>query len=234
VKKPFNEQDILNLLTSLKTAENNYPSDMIKSRRDMFMKQAAAMVVLAGAGGNGASASGNAQGAVSGTTTGTAGSLTISSLLETALVVALVVEAGVATYIYRDKISDFIKSTLSPKVEQTTNPPDDSSLEVPAVIEETATATMEETATVTVTSVETPAPPNLSTPAGSVGGSNNDANSNGVENVQATATPDPKDNPGLHLGQTKQPTQDPNLDYPNSNSNKKKDNNNSNKKDKNK
>lgn len=215
MKKPFSDQDVLNLLTNLKGAESSYPSEMIESRRDMFMKQAAAMTVLAGAGGNGSSAAGNAQTSASGTATSTAGgSVTVNGLLEIALVVAIVVEAGVATFIYRDKITDFINSTLSQKDEQTANPPEDSSSGVSAVIEETATATAEETGTVTVTvtSVATPTPPSLYVPAGGNGSSNSDA--------QATATPDPKSNPGLHLGQTKQPTEDPNLDSQNNNSNK--------------
>ena len=213
MKKPFSDQDVLNLLTNLKSAESSYPSEMIESRRDVYMKQAAAMAVLAGAGGNGASAAGNAQmSAASSASTSTAsGGLTISGLLETALVVAIVVEAGIVTYIYRDRISDFIKSTLSPRVEQTANPPDGSLIGVPAVASETTTA--EETVTVTVTSMETPTPPDLSAPAG-------DNNSNSDSEVQAT--PDPTDNPGLHLGQTKQPTKD---SSPNGQNNTNKDNN---------
>ena len=213
MNKPFNDQDVLNLLTNLKSAESSYPSEMIESRRDVYMKQAAAMAVLAGAGGNGASAAGNAQmSAASSASTSTAsGGLTISGLLETALVVAIVVEAGIVTYIYRDRISDFIKSTLSPRVEQTANPLDGSLISVPAVARETTTA--EETITVTVTSMETPTPPDLSAPAG-------DNNSNSDSEVQAT--PDPTDNPGLHLGQTKQPTKD---SSPNGQNNTNKDNN---------
>ena len=217
MKKPFSDQDVLNLLTNLKSAESSYPSEMIESRRDVYMKQAAAMAVLAGAGGNGASAAGNAQmSAASSASTSTAsGGLTISGLLETALVVAIVVEAGIVTYIYRDRISDFIKSTLSPRVEQTANPPDGSLIGVPAVASETATAPAEETVTVTVTSMETPTPPDLSAPAG-------DNNSNSDSEVQATTTPNPNDNSGLHLGQTKQPTKD---SSPNGQNDNKKDKN---------
>jgi len=213
MKNKISDQDVLNLLTSLKNTENNYPSDMIQSRRDTYMKQAAAMAVLvgAGAGGNGASASGNAQTTTSGAVTG--GSVSIGKLLETALVVALVIEAGIATYVYRDKIAEFFNSTFSSKIEQTANPPDDSS---PGILasEEASSVTPNGTSTITVT--ETPTPSVTSIPAA---GDNNNIENNSAngESVNITSTPDPNGDSGLHIGQTKQPTKDTDPDKKNDN-----------------
>jgi len=105
MKNKISDQDVLNLLSNLRNAENNYPSDMIKSRRDSYIKQAAVMMALAGVGGNGATQTGTNQAAIS---NATGSSLAAGKLIEIALIVALVVEAGVAAYFYRDKIADFL------------------------------------------------------------------------------------------------------------------------------
>ena len=129
----------------------------------------------------------------------------MGKLLETALVVAIVAEAGVAGYIYRDKIADFINSRLNPKVETVASPISNNS-----IIEEPSTETPEGTATET----ETPVPSFTALPE-------NNNNSNGQTPIQpagAVSTPAPTDDkPGLHLGQTKQPTSEPNSDTKNNN-----------------
>jgi hypothetical protein len=199
MKNRTSDQDVLKLLTGLKNAEGNYPTDMIQTRREMFVKQAAAMAVMAKAASNSAGTSGSGQGAASsaGGTAGTAGtSLSISTLLETALVIAIVVEAGVATYFYRDKIAEFISSNLSPKVEHVASPPG-SSLSDTLTGEASSTETPE--GTVVVTETDTLTPPVRILPAA------NGATNSGV-GTQVVSTPTPDDHPGLHLGQTKQPT----------------------------
>jgi len=215
MKSKVSDKDVLQLFTSLKSMENGYPQNLIESRRDNFTKQAAAMLVLMKVGRNGASSTGRA--AASTTTNSTpavGGGMSMSTLLETVLVVALVVEAGVAAYIYRDKIAEFFNSTFRPKVEQTTNPNNNPSPDLVTNDESTAefTKTPEATLTVTGTSlvIDTPVPSGLINSTSQ----NNDQNGG----VQPGSTPVPTDgNSGLHLGQTKQPTQDPN--YNNSNKN---------------
>jgi hypothetical protein len=177
--------------------DNYYPSYMMVSRRDSYIKQAAAMMALAGAGGNGATKPGNNQATISNTT---GSNLATGKLIQIALIVALVVEAGVAAYIYRDKIADFINSSLSPKVETVASPPAGDSQE-PVANEQASTETPDASATYTVT--ETPAPSATLIPA---------AGNDDGGNVQVGSTPDPNDNPGLHLGQTKQPTDDSDKD----------------------
>jgi hypothetical protein len=218
MKNRVSDQDVLNLLTNLKNAEGTYPSDMARSRRDMYIKQAAAMAVLGSGGGNGAVSTQSGQASLA----SAAGSgLSLGKVLEIALVVALAVEAVLAAYIYRNEIANFINTALSPKVELTSDPAAAASpaSDVQAGAEPSTEGTAS-IAPVTVTGTSTPPSALLPAPGSTNSGS---AGGGGVQ-VQVTSTPDPtKVDPGLHLGQTKQPTQAPNTD------NKKTDNNSSNK-----
>lgn len=220
MKHELKEQDVANLLSGLKQAEQNYPSDLMDSRREMFAKQvAAALVMINTTGGSGASSAGGSSttgGSASSTGTSVATGIgsSVGTILETALVVAIVVEAGVATYIYRDKIANFINSRLSPKTELVTNTPNDLNLpvtgdgipsDISPTLTETVTSTPSPSVTVSLTS---------SLPQG-----NNDTNpTTGGTQVNATPTPD-DGNSGLHLGQTKQPTTQPQNDTNNGNNN---------------
>lgn len=217
MKNKVSDQDVLNLLTGLKNAEGSYPSDMARSRRDMYIKQAAAMAVLGSGGGNGAVSTRNGQT----TLASAAGSgLSLGKVLEIALVVALAVEAAVAAYIYRDEIAEFINSTLSPKVEEIASPTAASPSSNVQTGIEPSTNVPAGIVPVTVTGTSTPLSPLLPVPGSTNGVS---TGGSGVQ-VQVTSTPAPtKDDPGLHLGQTKQPTQAPGTD------NKKNDNNSNNK-----
>ncbi len=200
MKQKFSDKDILGLLSNLKNAENNYPSEMIQSRRDLYRKQAAGMAVLVKTTGNGTMA-GNGESA-------NAGPASLGTFLEIALVIMIVVEAGIAAYIYRDQIADFINSTLPPKVEVDVYPPKDSTstpVVLPAAGEELDTATPTAlpidtpaiTVTVTGTAIDTaPATPLLTLAP------------EGLENAQVTdqqiqsTPPPPRDNPGNHYGNT--------------------------------
>lgn len=215
MKSKMSDQDVLNLLSNLKNSESDYPSDMILPRRDMYIKQAATMAVLTNTGGNGGATTSSSQASTSGTASS---GFSIGTVLETALVVALVIEAGVVAYIYRDEISDFINSALSPNVVTVASPPSGSSSGI-MPSEEAAS----ETPDGTVTFTDTPLPSETLFPAAD----NSHSENGGESSVQATTTPNPNDGPGLHLGQTKQPTKDPN-------ENNKDSNNDSNDKDKNK
>jgi len=203
VKQKFSDKDSVGLLSNLKNAENNYPSEMIQSRRDLYKKQAAAMAVLVKTTGNGtiAGAGGSAN----------AGPASLGTFLEVALVIMIVVEAGVAAYIYRDQIADFINSTLSPKVEVDADPPKDSistPVVLPAAGEELDTATPTAlpidtptiTMTVTGTAIDTP-PATLLPTLAPVGLEDTQVTD---EQLQSTPPP-PRDNPGNHYGNTPKP-----------------------------
>lgn len=221
MKSKISDNDVLQLLTTLKSSKNNYPQDMIESRRDSFTKQAAAMAILMKAGGTGANATGTGQAASaasttsSGAATASAGA-SIGTILETVLVVAIVIETGVAAYAYREKIAEFINSTFGSKVEQVANPPDNSSIDF-VISDEPASETPDETPTVT----ETPLPPGFTPPAQA--DNNDNSNESGTTgNTQVASTPDPNDGNGLHLGQTKQPTKEPEKNNINDSKDKKK------------
>jgi hypothetical protein len=203
VKQEFSDKDILELLSNLKNAENNYPLEMIQSRRDLYKKQAATMAVLVKTTGNGTMAGDGGS--------ANAGPASLGTFLEVALVIMIVVEAGVAAYIYRDQIADFIHSTLSPKVEVEVDPLRDSTstpVLLPAAGEELDTATPTAlpidtpTITVTVTGTATDTPPATSLPT---------LVPEGLEDTQVTdeqiqSTPPPsRDNPGNHYGNTPKP-----------------------------
>lgn len=200
MKQKFSDADVVHLLTNLKDAGNGYPAEMIRSRREAYIKQAAAMSALVNTAGDGT---------MGGTSGGAStGSASLGTLLEIALVTMIVVEAGAAAYVYRDQIADFFNSTLAPKVEVVSSPPGSFPSEIPAS-EETSTMTPVITATFTVTVTGTPAPVVTISPAAETVGDGITASADSAD-VQIVSTPNPKDkdNSGLHLGQTKQPTKD--------------------------
>ncbi len=214
MRSKISDKDVLRLFTSLKSAESTYPQDMIQSRRERFAKQAAAMAALMKAGGNGTGSTGTSQTAASagsGSTTAIVGGMSVGSLLETVLVIAIVAEAGVAAYVYREKIAEFINSTFGPKVEQTANPNNNSSPSLIATDDATPEITESPMATPTAVVTQTVTPLGFIDPL-SVDSQEN----NGDGSTQAVAsTPNPsnqnnpdKNNNGLHLGQTKQPTKE--------------------------
>ena len=205
MKNRISEKDVLQLLTSLKNSDNSYPKDMIESRRSNFAKQAAAMAVLMEAGVSGANSTSAGQSAStastasSGSSAAGIGGASMGKILETALVIAIIAEAGVAAYIYREKIAEFFNSIFNPQAEQVANPPNNS----PDLNSNSQPGTEFSTETPVVTVSETPIPPGY-TPAVQA-----DDSDNGDSQVSSTPAPTNDDN-GLHLGQTKQPTKQPN------------------------
>jgi len=217
MKSKFSETDVLNLLGGLKNAENNYPSDMISSRRAAYIKQAASMgfAVKAGKNGNGTQATSSAPGA------GSIAAPAIGKVLEIALAIVILAEAGVVTYLYRKQISEWINNLISPRIEQGVNPTDDllSPLaSTPDDNTETATATATDTPVVTVTVTN-------GTPAPFTAPNENSSSETSGTNDQIEATPVPQDNPGNHYGntpkpdRTKEPSPNNNNDNNNSNNN---------------
>lgn len=193
------DRDILRLLARLKNVEEGYPADAMMTRREVYVKQAAAAAVLIQARENDLNARGNDH--PSGAGGAGAGSSSMSMWLEAALVTVIVVEAGIATYIHREKIADFIDSALFPnKIEQVSNPPDAPSLPVviPITGDETEAAPPVPAFmfTVIVTVSATGASASTLTPK---------AVTNEEGAAEVLSTPAPGDNPGLHLGQTPKP-----------------------------
>jgi len=201
------DKDVLQLLTTLKSSQNNYPQDMIESRRDSFTKQAAAMAILVKAGVNGTNATGTGLAEAtesttsSGAATASAGA-SIGTILETVLVIAIVIETGVAAYAYREKIAEFINSTFGPKVEQVANPLENPSSNFIASDEITADIP-EETPNGTPTITVTPLPPGYTPPVQADNNNNNGSSDSG--NTQVASTPDPNDKPGNRYGNTPKP-----------------------------
>lgn len=200
MKSKVSDKDVLQLLTSLKGTDSAYPQALIDSRKDSFKKQAAAMAILAKAGSSSATSTGASQTATSATaanTTAAASGVTMSTVLETALIIAIAAEASVATYIYRNKIADFFRSTFGPQVTQTAKQSSPSD----TLAENTSTA---ETPSETPIVTETPLPPQY-TPTTQI-----DTSKENDTQPMSASTPTPDDGNGLHLGQTKQPTSEPN------------------------
>jgi hypothetical protein len=157
MKKGFSEQEVLELLDHLKSAGNEYPSDMIRSRREVFIKQAAAITMLTGpSGGMGAVQPG-----------------VFLQVWNLSLWAGFGDRTGARAgggsrrhgiYLPRT-IADFVNSTLFPKTERTAVPPRIPPLKpavIPAMGEEDATETSEAvptltsspTAIVTVTAIQ--------------------------------------------------------------------------------
>jgi len=197
VKQKFSEQEILRLLSNLKNAENNYPLEMIQSRRDMFIQQAAAITVSSRTAGTGTNSGGDSGLRASGKPG--AGSSSLGMFLEAALVITIALEAGVAAYIYRDKIYDFINTTFSPKVEVATYPTDEFAVTPDDLPVTGGEPSAEPTVTLTVTVTLTDTPPPLLVATESY----EDKTNNAVK--EAVSTPTPQENPGNHFGNTPKP-----------------------------
>lgn len=204
MNKELKDRDVLRLLTRLKNVEVGYPTDAMTTRREAYIKQAAAVAALIQARENDLNARGDGNSPGGGGAGAASSSMTM--WLEAALVTVIVVEAGIATYIHREKIADFIDSALFPnKVEHVSNPPDESPslpVVIPITGKETEAATPVPAFTFTVTVSATGASATTLTPEAAEAVIN-ETNEEGAAEV--LSTPAPGDNPGLHLGQTPKP-----------------------------
>ena len=195
MKPAISNKDVLQLLTVLKNSRDNNPQGSLESRREMFTKQAAAMAVLMKAGING----------VNTTSGSTSIGPSIGTFLETALAIVIIVEAGVAVYMYRERIAKFFSSTFGSNAEQIINPTVNSFTEKIATLESTPLSTAK---IPTVKVVATSTPPDFIPVVTANTNENNSVEDPGTG--QVTSTPDPGgSNNGLHLGQTKQPSKQP-------------------------
>ncbi len=175
------DQDIVRLLTELKDVPGEYPENMFVARRQSFLKQMNDMNLSMG-GNHGIQPSSR--------------SPAISTLLETALIVAIVAEAGVMTYLYRDKLGNFFRDiTINPKVEDAT----------PAPIIPTSLKLLEISPSPVLSSTMLTASPTeiTETPTSTVNPAMMNNNSSATPEIGTT--PVPKGNNGHHYGQTPKP-----------------------------
>jgi len=192
------DKKVIDLLSKLKNSNGSYPSDILTARRQAYLKQVANVGLGVGinSGLKNVTKIGNGSGAVTTTIT--------SKILETALIAAIAVEAGAATYLYRDKLANLVKTyTHSSSVQEVgTLPSNNGSSVRPGLIE-----TLESpSATITTPSNTPPV-----TPSGTPGPELAGVNNNGTD-TNINATPKPGGDNGNHYGQTPKPerTQDNN------------------------
>jgi hypothetical protein len=179
------EQKIIDLLTTLKHTEGEYPRKLLASRRQVYLRQIASI----GAG----------LGVEAGTKTiAKAASskggalfhfpiLPASSIVETILVIAIVAQASIVAYNYRSRIAEFFQSFSSPPTTVPVTGIESSQSETPTVAD-TPTVLPSSSPTITVTV-----------------GSTSTSIDNKDKDIP-TATPKPKDDNGNHFGQTPKPS----------------------------
>ncbi len=181
------DQKVIDLLSKLKDSNRAYPSDILASRRQNYLKQVAnvGLGIGVGAGLKNAAKNGNGSGAVATVT---------SKILESALIAAIAIETGTAAYLYREKIADAVRNyTDSSNIQEVASlASDDTSLSSGLVeITESPSVTVATPSGTVITSA---------TPVPGVAGDNN----NGT-NVSANATPNPGGNNGNQYGLTPKP-----------------------------
>jgi len=184
------DQKVVDLLSKLKNSNGTYPSDILETRRQTYLKQVAniGLGIGTGAGLKNGAKSGNGAGAVATAT---------SKILEIALIAAITIEVGTATYLYRDKIADLIKkNTASANVQEVAPSPNGASS-----LSLGLTETLESpSATITaITPSNTPSVTPSVTPGPELAGGNNGTNSS------VNATPQPGGNNGNQYGLTPKP-----------------------------
>ena len=182
------DKQVVDLLSKLKSSSGEYPSEILSARRQAYLKQVADVGL-----GIGISA-GLKNGAKGGNGAGAAG-IVSSKILETVLIAAIAVEAGTATYLYRTKLADLVKSyTNSARVQEVTRPADDTSSLKPLLIE-----TLELPSATITTPSDTP----LATPSDALGSET--ASGSNASNISVNATPKPGGNNGNQYGLTPKP-----------------------------
>src|SRR5215203_1283858 len=106
------DKQVIDLLAKLKNSSGAYPSDILASRRQNYLKQVANVGLGIGIGA--AAKSGNGTGAATAAT---------SKILEIALITSIALEAGTVAYLYREKIADAIRTyTGSSNVQEISSP----------------------------------------------------------------------------------------------------------------
>lgn len=184
------DKQVVDLLNKLKDTNGSYPSEMLAARRQAYQKQMANIGLGIGIG---AGVKHVAKGGGNGS--GVAATVT-SKVLESVLIAAITLEAGTATYLYRNKIADAVKSYLSKPAIQSVASANDTA--APADTEASPTTPM---ATATAEPSATPSGSPSPMYAGPTAGNNK----NGSSNMNANATPNANGNNGNQYGLTPKP-----------------------------
>lgn len=195
-RQPFNPQDIIGLISKLKDSTPDYPTDLLAARRATFLQQAVVIKI----DGSGLSGKGGGDGGIGGSGgSGALGGMTTAQtiLLQAVIGVWVIAAMLTAAYVFRDQILDLLREN-GIVVETTQGPSIESP--VPATLSPaTETPTIEFTPTIVIpTSGDLPVI---------------EATPDGSSDSQSTPT-SPKENPGLHLGQTPGTPDTPNQDKP--------------------
>lgn len=196
------DQEVVDLLTKLKSDNGGYPPEMLAARRQTYLNHAAGMGLGAGLGTVLKNAAKNGNGATF--TPPTAG-----TLLEVTLVVAIVVEAGALAFFNRDKVVDFFKSfSTEANVQEIASPP-----VITSPFPELGISGTPITAVSTETASEVP----TGTPVPGITDDLTINNSEGATLISSTPNPNGNNgNNGNHYGQTPKPerTKENNKDKP--------------------
>ncbi|HXD12388.1 MAG TPA: hypothetical protein VN653_20125 [Anaerolineales bacterium] len=189
-----NDEKVVQLLSKLKNADRGYPSDMLASRRQNYLKQVANIGAGIGLG------TGIKHTAKNGNGAGATASIT-SKILESALVAAIAIEASTAAYLYRDKIADAVNAYLySENIQHVAPPSDNVAATDIGATDPVAVEIVDPTYSLTSTPSGTPSV----TPSGTLS-QDLAGNNNSNTGISANSTPDPGGNNGNHFGQTPKP-----------------------------
>jgi len=208
------EKQVIELISKLKNSSGTYPKDMLYSRRQKFLRQVASAGLGMEIGKEVKNAAKQGQGAGS-----PAATIATSKIIEIILIAAIVVEAGVISYTYRNKITNFFKALretpgASEPVQQPSNNISPSLPEILPTLTPPATSSTPTNATL----IYTPVPPvqqnNNTNTTSNDANAGNDSNP-GSNGNNATATPLPTDSNGNHYGQTPKPQQTKENNVPN-------------------
>ena len=198
------EKRVVDLLRKLKDSSGGggYPSDMLASRRRTYMRQMANVGLGIGLGvGLKNIAKGGSNGA-------SAASAATSKVLEIVLIAAITIEAGTAAYLYRDKITDAIRTYVNGPTAQEVAVPslEETSPGGPAVIEISPTIMPTMSGTPSGIPSGTPGTSATAVADGNYQNSNDSTNNTSAganTGINANATLNP--NNGNHYGQTPEP-----------------------------
>lgn len=193
-KQFLNSQDVIGLLSKLKDSTPDYPMDLMAARKAAFLKQVIAINMdgsgLSGKGGGDGGLGGSGGSGGSGILGGMSSAQTI--LLQAVIGVWVIAAMLTAAYVFRDQIIDLLQDNGI--VEEITQVP----FNEPVVPTSVSPATEAPTTEITSTPVHLPeTEATAEVPSG-------------IEDIPE----DPKQNPGLHLGQTPGAPDTPNQDNP--------------------
>jgi hypothetical protein len=204
-ERSLSSNEIIQLLSKLKTETQDYPVDLMYARRAAFLKQA--FTVKFDGPGRGGKGGGDGGGSGSGGPGVLGGTSAAQGILLQAVIGVWIIAAMLATaYVFRDQIIDILQSNGIVTVELTQEPSIDSPL---PLLESPAIQIPSEE----VPPTDTTLPSVTATPDASSAGESVPAGSSEIQNAPDTSNTG-KEDQGLHLGQTPGAPDTPNQDNP--------------------